>query len=111
MARYAATTSFPVDAWYSRLEVHGTEGAYIYSSGGPEDQHTWWTPAGGEWTETAPFPFAKRWRSGNDNFANSVRTGEPLSICGRVGCLSRVVLDGIYESANLDGEWVDIEEV
>ncbi len=108
LVRYASTTSYPVPTWYARIEIHGTAGAYVYTNGGPEGNHTWWAQDDGNWTETAPYPFKRRWRSGSDNFANSVRTGAPLSISGEVGRKSRAILDAIYKSARGDSGWVDV---
>jgi predicted dehydrogenase/sugar phosphate isomerase/epimerase len=106
--RYASTTSYPVPTWYARIEIHGTDGAYVYTNGGPEGDHTWWSKRDGVWTETAPYPFKRRWRSGSDNFANSVRTGAPLSISGEVGRKARAILDAIYRSARGNGDWQDV---
>ena len=106
--RYASTTSYPVPTWYARIEIHGTDGAYVYTNGGPEGNHTWWSKRDGVWSETAPFPFKRRWRGGSDNFANSVRTGAPLSISGEVGRKARAILDAIYRSSRSDGSWQDV---
>jgi predicted dehydrogenase len=106
--RYASTTSYPVPTWYARIEIHGTDGAYVYTSGGPEGDHTWWSKRDGQWAETAPFPFKRRWRAGSDNFANSVRTGAPLNISGEVGRKARAILDAIYRSAREDGGWREV---
>jgi len=108
VVRYASTTNYPIDAWHVRIEIHGTAGAYVYTEGGPEGQHAWWTDTDGEWKEEAPYPITRRWRSGSDNFANSVRTGEPLSIAGEVGVPSRAILDAIYKSAAKGGQWVEL---
>ena len=106
--RYASTTSYPIPTWYARIEIHGTDGAYVYSSGGPEGDHSWWSKRDGDWSEKAPYPFKQRWRAGSDNFANSVRTGEPLSISGEVGRKARAILDAIYNSARGNGDWQDV---
>jgi predicted dehydrogenase len=89
------------------VEIHGTEGAYVHTSGGPEGEHTWWGK-NGEWTEVCPYAVHRPWRQGSDNFAHSVRTGAPLDICGEQGRLSRLILDAIYKSARNDGEWIDV---
>ena len=109
LVRYSSTTSYPVPTWYARIEIHGTAGAYVYTNGGPEGNHTWWAKDDGVWTESAPHPFTRRWRAGSDNFANSVRTGDYLSISGEVGRKSRAILDAIYKSARGSCEWVDVE--
>ncbi|MCL2479819.1 MAG: Gfo/Idh/MocA family oxidoreductase [Treponema sp.] len=108
VVRYASTTSYPIPTWYARIEIHGTDGAYIYTSGGPEGEHAWWSKRDGAWTETAPYAFKRRWRCGSDNFANSVRTGEPLSISAEVGRKARAILDAIYKSARGNGGWQDV---
>jgi predicted dehydrogenase len=106
--RYASTTSYPIPTWYARVEIHGTDGAYVYTSSGPEGDHAWWTKRDALWTETAPYPFKRRWRAGSDNFANSVRSGAPLSISGEVGRKARAILDAIYKSARGNGDWQDV---
>lgn len=108
VARYYSTTSYPVPTWYSKIEIHGTDGAYVYTSGGPEGDHTWWSKRDGVWTEQPPYPFKRRWRCGSDNFANSVRTGEPLSISADVGKKARAILDAIYKSARTNSDWQDV---
>ena len=110
VARFMATTTYPISAWYTRLEMHGTAGAYVLTGDGPEGSHTWWSRADGSWAEEAPYPVRPRWRCGSDNFANSVRTGAPLDISGEVGRKSRLILDAIYESARGTGHWVDVIE-
>jgi predicted dehydrogenase/sugar phosphate isomerase/epimerase len=105
--RFASTTNYPLGSWYVRVEIHGTEGAYVHTSGGPEGEHTWWGK-NGEWTEVCPYAVHRPWRQGSDNFAHSVRTGAPLDICGEQGRLSRLILDAIYKSARNDGEWIDV---
>ena len=106
--RYASTTTYPVPTWYARVEIHGTQGAYVYASGGPEGKHTWWSKQDGAWTETAPCPFKRRWRVASDEFANALRTGTPFSIPGEVGRKARAILDAIYRSATGDGNWQDV---
>lgn len=104
-----STTTYPTGSWYARNEIHGTKGAYVSTSGGPEGEHAWWSKPGGGWTEECPVDVVPKWRQGSDNFANSVRTGAPLDICGEQGRLSRIILDAIYESAYNGGDWVDID--
>jgi predicted dehydrogenase len=108
VVRYASTTSYPVPTWYARIEIHGTDGAYVDTNGGPEGNHTWWSKKDGIWEEKAPYPFKRRWRAGSDNFANSVRTGAPLSISGEVGRKSRAILDAVYRSAKGSTDWVEV---
>ncbi len=107
VARFSSTTSYPASSWYSRVEVYGDKGAYLSTSGGPEGNHTYWWQTG-KWSEEAPYPFKKEWVIAADNFANAVRTGEPLVVTAENGVLSRYVLDKCYESAKNDGSWVEI---
>jgi predicted dehydrogenase/sugar phosphate isomerase/epimerase len=106
--RFASTTNYPLGSWYVRIEIHGTDGAYVYTSGGPEGEHSWWGRQG-SWTETCPFKVEQPWRQGSDNFAYSVRTGAPLDICGEQGRLSRLILDALYKSAQDQGHWVAVD--
>ena len=109
IVRYASTTNCPVGSWYCKIEIIGDQGMYVHTSGGPEGNHTWWGK-GGEWSETCPLEVNRPWRQGSDNFANSVRTGNPLDVCGEQGLPSRYILDSIYESAKDGGKWVDVKE-
>ena len=108
IVRFYSTTSYPMPTWFTRIEIHGTEGAYIHTSGGPEGQHTYWGKDA-KWSEEAPYPAERIWRQGSDNFANSVRTGAPLSISGEQGILSRIIPDAMYQSARTDGNWVEVD--
>ena len=109
VVRYASTTNCPIGAWYAKIEIIGTEGMLVYTIGGPEGNHTWWGK-NDEWTEECPFPVKQPWRQGSDNFANSLRTGAPLSINGESSRKSRVILDAIYESIRNDGAWIEVKE-
>lgn len=108
IARCSVTTSFPFNAWYTRLEVYGDKAAYMLTSGGPEGEHIYWNNDG-KWTEDSPNPVQREWNQGADNFAYCVRTGEPLVVGPEAGSTSRYVLDKMYESAKQDGAWVEIE--
>ncbi len=108
IARFSSTTNYPIATWNTRIEIHGTKGAYIHTAGGPEGDHSWWGTAQGGWSEEPPYPVERKWRQGSDNFANSVRTGEPLDIDGDQGRISRLILDAVYKSARENGAWVDI---
>ena len=76
-ARMYVTTDYPMQAWYTRLEVLGTKGVYVLISGGPEGTHTWWSD-GKKWTEEPPFPYKREWAYGSDNFSWCLRTGDKL---------------------------------
>ncbi|MDR1507787.1 MAG: Gfo/Idh/MocA family oxidoreductase [Treponema sp.] len=105
--RFCAATSYPMPAWYVRLEIYGTAGAFVCNSGGPERQAAYYGKDG-KWTETAPFPAERKFRQGSDAFAYSVRTGAPLPAAGDEGIKSRIILDAMYESAKNDGAWIKV---
>jgi predicted dehydrogenase/sugar phosphate isomerase/epimerase len=106
IARISSTTSYPASPWYTRVEVYGDMGAYLLTSGGPEGEHVWWWKDG-KWTENAPYPVKKEWNQAADNFANALRTGEPLIVTADHGIRSRFVLDMMYQSAKENGTWVE----
>ena len=107
VARISSTTSYPASSWYTRLEVYGDKGAYLLTAGGPEgDHYYWWND--GEWTEKAPYPVKKEWNQAADNFANALRTGEPLIVTAENGIRSRYVLEKLYESASTTESWVNV---
>ena len=111
VVRYSSTTSYPLPTWYLSVEAHGTEGAYVHKTGGPEGSHTWWARAMGEWTTKAPYPNEYRWRQGSDHFAYCLRMGEPYPLDGDAGLKSVRVLDAIYKSAKTeDGDWINVED-
>lgn len=107
VVRFSSTTSYPASSWYSRIEVYGDKGAYLLTSGGPEGNHTYWWQEG-KWSEDSPYPFKKEWAIAIDNFANAVRTGNPLVVTAENGIDSRYLLDKCYESAEKDGSWVEL---
>ena len=109
IVRVSSTTSYPVSTWYTRLEVYGDEGAYLMTAGGPEGDNTYWWK-NDKWTEESPNPVKRQWNQAADNFANAVRTGEPLIVTALNGRNSRYVLDKMYESARNDGAWVEITD-
>ncbi len=106
-ARIFVTTDYPVQAWYTRLEILGTKGVYVLVSGGPEGTHTWWSD-GRAWTEEAPFPYKREWAYGSDNFSWCLRTGDKLVCPAEEGRDTRYVLDKMYESAENGEGWVKI---
>jgi predicted dehydrogenase/sugar phosphate isomerase/epimerase len=107
IVRISSTTSYPASSWYTRIELHGTKGAYVLCSGGPEGDHIYWWTAG-KWSETAPYPVPRQWQQGSDNFAWCIRTHDKLVMDGQAGRNSRVVLDAMYQSAKNGETWVDI---
>lgn len=110
IARFSSTTSYPVSTWYTRLEVYGDKGAYLLTAGGPEGEHIYWWKDG-KWTEESPYPTKKEWNQAADNFANAIRTGDPLIVTAREGLTSRYVLDKMYESAENGEKWVKIGNI
>lgn len=106
-ARFFVTTDYPVHTWYTRLEIIGKKNAYLLCSGGPEGTHTYWTKDG-VWTEEPPYPYEREWAQGSDNYAFSLRTGEPLACPAEEGRDTRYVLDKMYESAKNGENWVRI---
>ena len=106
VARLSSTTSYPASSWYTRIEVYGDKGAYLYTAGGPEGEHIYWWQDG-KWSESAPYKTEKLWAQASDNFAAAIRTGEPLVVSADNGIRSRYILDKLYESAINGGEWTD----
>ena len=109
IARFSCTTSYPVATWYTRLEVYGDKGAYLLTAGGPEGDHIYWY-IDGKWTENSPYPTKREWNQGADNFANTIRTGQPLVVKAEEGRNSRYILDKMYESAKNGEGWVEIKD-
>lgn len=105
IARISSTTSYPASSWYTRLEVYGDAGAYLLTAGGPEGDHIYWWK-NGEWSENSPYETKKEWNQATDNFANALRTGEPLIVTAENGIRSRYVLDKMYESACGTEGWI-----
>ncbi|MCL2707570.1 MAG: Gfo/Idh/MocA family oxidoreductase [Defluviitaleaceae bacterium] len=110
VANFYATTSYPFNTWYSRIEIHGTSGAYISEVGGAGEARERWFKEG-EWSGTAPVRIEPEYAHAADNMASAVRLGVPLSCPGEDGIRSRVVLDAMYESAARDGAWVEIKKI
>ena len=106
-ARLTVTTSYPASAWYCRLEVYGTEGAYLNVSGGAEGDHISWFKDG-KWSDETPFPYVREWQQGSDNFAYSLRMGTPLVVTAEDGRTARYVLDKMYESVRQGGVWIKV---
>ena len=107
VVNFYATTCYPVETWYSRVEIHGTAGAFIMEYGGANPKMERWLKDG-KWVDTAPYPVEPEFSQGSDNFASAVRLGTPLSGSGEEGIKSRIVLDAMYKSAGLNGAWVEI---
>lgn len=106
-ARFSSTTCYPASSWSVRIEIFGTEGAYYYTLGGPEGDHTYWWKAG-HWSEKTPYPAERKWRQASDNFAYCLRNGSPLEVDWKPGRDSRLVLDKLYESAKQGGSWITV---
>jgi len=107
---FFATTSYPQPTWYAHLELSGTEGAYLSSSGGPNEarQVRWYRD--GAWSDRAPRVVESEWLNAADNFAAALRTGAPLTCTGREGRRIQSILDAMYRSAyEADGGWVEVK--
>ncbi|MHC4247730.1 MAG: Gfo/Idh/MocA family oxidoreductase [Planctomycetota bacterium] len=106
-----ATSSYPFPTWYSRLELHGTEGAYVAERGGPSGQKRGALYfKGSEWTDAPPESVEPEWQSAADNFAAALRTGAKLVCDGRDGRRTQSILEAMYVSAyDRSGGWVDVE--
>ena len=104
-----ATTSYPQPTWYSRTELHGTEGALCLAWGGPmrKPETLWYSD--GEWNPIPPLDVEVPWTSAADNFAAALRTGAQLVCSGRDGRRSQAILDAMYRSAYAGGGWVSVE--
>ena len=103
-----ATTSYPHSTWYSRLELHGTEGAVSLAGGGPLDerQDRWFID--GAWSDTPPEAVESEWLNAADNMAAAIRAGAPLVCDGRDGRRTQSILDAMYRSAYNGGDWADV---
>lgn len=108
IARLAVTTSYLASSWYCRVEVYGTNGAYLNVSGGAEGNHIYWYKDG-KWTENTPFPYEREWQQGSDNFAYALRMGTPLVVTPERGRDARYVLDKMYESVRNGGAWTPVD--
>lgn len=104
-----ATTSYPHQTWFSRLELYGTAGAVAMVGGGPVDKpHTRWF-IGGAWGDKPPLEVTPEYATAADNMAAAIRTGAPLVADGRDARRTQAVLDAMYRSAHGSRDWVDVE--
>jgi len=104
-----ATSSYPFPTWYMRVELHGTEGAYVSERGGPSDRKALYFK-GNEWTDQPPKRIEPEWLSAADNFAAALREGAALVCDGRDGRRTQAILEAMYASAyDRAGDWVDVE--
>ena len=101
------TTDYPINTWYTRLEVIGDKGVYVLTSGGPEGTHIYWS-TGTEWTQVPPVEYKREWAQGSDNFAYCLRTGAELVVNAEEGRDARYILDKMYESAKGGDAWVEL---
>jgi len=108
-ATFASTTSYPIpNAWYLRVEIFGTQGAFVMTSGGPEGKLCKWFKDG-QWNDVAPYPMQRIFKQGSDRFAYYVRTGDPCGVTGIDGYNPRATLDALYKSAKLSGAMVKVD--
>ncbi|HHW11350.1 MAG TPA: Gfo/Idh/MocA family oxidoreductase [Firmicutes bacterium] len=89
-----ATTCWPPGGWYARHELHGTEGAVIWSEA-PQADEKWFL--GGKWLDSAP-DFPVDTTSATVRFARHIRFGDPMPVDGEEGLRSLAVLKAMYES-------------
>ena len=105
--RYSSTTCFPASSWSVRMEIFGSEGAFVYTLGGPEGDHSfWWKNSA--WSEMSPYSKKREWSQASDNFAYCLRLGGDLVVGWEDGYKSRFVLDKIYASAKKTQGWVEL---
>lgn len=106
--RYFSTTNYPVPSWYTKIDLIGSAGAFVYSSGGPEGEQIRYGKKD-KWYCKAPFPEKRKWRQASDAFASAIRLGTPFIAEPEEGIKSRIILDAMYSSAKNGGIWIDIE--
>jgi len=104
-----ATTCWPQDTWYRRLELHGTTGAAVVAGGGPLDRPVARYFRDGAWTLTPPAEPEVAWAGAADNLACALRLGAPLVADGREARRTQAVLDALYRSADAGGTWTDVD--
>ncbi len=110
IVRYYSTTNYPIAAWYTKMEIHGSAGAFVYSNGGPEGEQLHYGK-NNRWLDEAPFQVKREWRQASDAFASAVRLGTPYITGPEEGLHSRIILDAMYDSARNNGTWVELEAV
>jgi len=104
-----ATTCYPHKTWYFELELHGTEGAASFASGGPLEKKREQYFRDDVWADEPPERVLSDWLNAADNFADALRTGAPLVCDGRDGRRTQAVLAAMYESGRGDGTWVEVK--
>lgn len=107
VVRFSSTTTFPVSTWYRRIVLHGTKGAYVLTSGGPDGQNACYANDA-NWRKEAPYPVKRQYRQGSDAFACAVRGEAEVFLTPEEGLKSRLILDALYKSARSGGAWVEI---
>ncbi len=107
LVRFFSTTNYPLDAWTTKLEIIGSEGAYSATGGGPDGSSAYYGKDG-KWTKEAPYKTEREWKHAADSFASAVRKGTPFSAYMDEGLRSRAILDCMYVSAKNGGEWANV---
>lgn len=106
----SASSTFPQNTWYPRIEVHGEEGAYARFSGGQHAKlNTQWFLQG-KWTDLPPTDAKPRWLNSVDNMAAALRDQAPLIASGDDGRATQAILEAMYISAlQRDGGWAGVD--
>lgn len=109
VANLYATTCFPQESWYFRMEVHGSDGAYLHSEGGPDESPVTKYWKDGQWSDTVPFPCECEWKNSMDNFAMVLRKGGRFLTTPEEGRNAVQVIHAMYESGyETEGGWVKL---
>ena len=99
--------NYPSDKSYSRVEIHGTSGAFMAEVGGSSPDSVKWL-SGGKWTSVMPYPAEAEYANAADNLASAIRLGANIECPGTDCIKSQTVLDAIYRSAARQGEWINL---
>lgn len=102
-----ATSTYPQNTWYPRIELHGTQGGYSSFSGGAHERPRTLWHLGESWSDEDPVDDEPRWKNSADNLAAHLRSEAPLIASGEDGWRTQSILEAMYQSA-LDGHgaWV-----
>lgn len=111
VVRVFSTTVWLGSGWDSQIEIAGEKGCYVVSEGSPFESGVRWYLQD-KWSDKSPVTVETTWVNAADNMAAAIRTGAALACDGASGAQSRVILEGMYESARYhEGKWVAIADV